>query len=555
MKKFLIVYFILFAYTTLLAEEEVPKVYNEYQTDIYYINGVDTRETIANDQADLLEEYIRHFMYNDSLEEMEKHIPIVKLLYNKSVSQVMDFLESISQKLDDFFIPPLSKQLLILSLLEILIDDTSTALTQTQHDIDLNKQIEAYKESIRFGHKVLTINYSQGNLFAYEGYNALDSWMQPYFEAVSIASPMFNSITPNTERISWENDAVAFVSSLTYDVIPNNVIRIYWEALDGDENTTLPEKPSGSYIYKSQLDDLYPQNANSDEQQYKPQESLFSHFTINSHCVFYYLGGYFRDIMTGKEIYNPYTGALMYDKTAKDKILNAIKTQLERLNQLDSQWKYDTNSTNHTIRLKHKFDDSIVLDENVYPFNIITGKVYRLADGNLTKASYGGTRIESEWEGQALNELYRLDNPEEEKILSDRFQFYSEDNLTIIDTKTYLLWDNSIHYDDWNDANSYCKNLMLDSYEDWRIPDFYELASIGNPLTDSHVYEEFFTALKTHPYGYWSSTTFTYYEQVWAWWGSYYTQVTDSLVLNYAYSSNIWIDTKYDMNLMCVQQL
>jgi len=369
MKKFLIAYLILFAYTTLLAEEEIPKVYNEYQTDLYYINGVDTSRPIAEKQRELLARLIQNSLYNGSEKEMKKHIPIVKLLYNESVNQVMDVLESVSQKLDDFFIPPITKQIAILSIIEILIDEGSTALTQTQHDIDLNKQIEAYKESIRFGHKVLTVNYSQGNLFAYEGYNALDSWMQPYFEAVSIASPMFNSITPNTERISWENDAVAFIS-FNYDLIPNSVTRIYWEALfDRDENTTLTSKPSGSYIYKSQLYDLYPQDANSDDQQYKPQESLFSHFTINSHCVLYYLGGYFRDIMTGDEIYNPYTKRLMYDSTAKDKILNAIQTQLERLNQLDSQWIYDTNSTNHTVRLKHKFDDSIVIDEDVYPFN------------------------------------------------------------------------------------------------------------------------------------------------------------------------------------------
>jgi len=88
------------------------------------------------------------------------------------------------------------------------------------------------------------------------------------------------------------------------------------------------------------------------------------------------------------------------------------------------------------------------------------------------------------------------------------------------------------------------------------MPTFGELKSILNPDSNIHIDEDFFTALATKPYGYWSSNTFTSYEMVWSYWlGWYLVEGKDSLVLNYKNASYILIDTKYNMNFMCVQQL
>ncbi len=70
------------------------------------------------------------------------------------------------------------------------------------HAPDLKGQIEKYKSSIENGHKVLVVAHSQGNLFTYEAYNGLPGWMQNYFEAVSVASPMSANIKENTPRIA-----------------------------------------------------------------------------------------------------------------------------------------------------------------------------------------------------------------------------------------------------------------------------------------------------------------------------------------------------------------
>lgn len=61
-------------------------------------------------------------------------------------------------------------------------------LKKTVHDADLNLQIEKYKDSIKEGHKVLVVAHSQGNLFTYEAYRKLPTWMQNYWEAVGVAS-------------------------------------------------------------------------------------------------------------------------------------------------------------------------------------------------------------------------------------------------------------------------------------------------------------------------------------------------------------------------------
>ena len=84
-------------------------------------------------------------------------------------------------------------------------------MIKTSHDWDLSKQVKKYKDSIKDGHKVLVVAHSQGNLFTYEAYRKLDSWMQDYFYAVSVASPGHDPIKEGTPRVSWDNDLVAHI--------------------------------------------------------------------------------------------------------------------------------------------------------------------------------------------------------------------------------------------------------------------------------------------------------------------------------------------------------
>jgi len=59
-----------------------------------------------------------------------------------------------------------------------------------------------------------------------------------------------------------------------------------------------------------------------------------------------------------------------------------------------------------------------------------------------------------------------------------RFIAYS--NLTVLDTKTNLMWamkDNGYNIN-WGDAKSYCENYRGGGYTDWRMPTQDELAGL-----------------------------------------------------------------------------
>ena len=84
----------------------------------------------------------------------------------------------------------------------------------------------------------------------------------------------------------------------------------------------------------------------------------------------------------------------------------------------------------------------------------------------------------------------------------------SPDGLTIVDNVTGLMWqredDNTTRT--WANAISYCEGLTLGGYEDWRLPNEYQLQSIVdygryNPAIDTTAFPG------TDPTYYWSSST------------------------------------------------
>ena len=174
---------------------------DECKTDIYFGNGILTKEGDAEDNAKLLENAIKHQFYNGKNSEMKKHIGKFDYAYNSThLGGLHDLIESLYQKLSlTDYLDKLAK----------LWDK----MRQTAHEADLSEQVNKYKSSIRDGHKVLVVAHSQGNLFAQEAYEKLgersaahEKWLQKYWEAVSIASPdPFTDIKP----IGWDNDLVA----------------------------------------------------------------------------------------------------------------------------------------------------------------------------------------------------------------------------------------------------------------------------------------------------------------------------------------------------------
>jgi len=230
MKKFLIVLLICIV-SPIVALAEI----DERKTDIYFANGIDTDEGNATANTIMLKNAVKDEFYNGSLVKMQKRIGKVTEAYNSTHGFIADIYESLQQKLRiglDYF-----------------LDEYRQKIWKTARDVDLDIQITAYKESIKEGHQVLVVAHSQGNLFTYEAYRKIDTWMQNYFEAVSIASPGHELIKAGTPRISWHNNLVGYIG--LYNDFTTNPVRITkWVPLG---NSTIPPFESPMHTYDFQV--------------------------------------------------------------------------------------------------------------------------------------------------------------------------------------------------------------------------------------------------------------------------------------------------------------
>ncbi len=162
---------------------------DEYKTDVYFANGIQTEDWEARKNArDVLKPAI---IDKFGIEYYNNYIEKIDYSYNHTNGLVLDLWESIAQKLN----------------FQELID----AIFDTSHERDLSKQVKAYENSIKDGHKVLVVAHSQGNLFTSEALNSLSSWMQDYFYAVSVASPKAFKIKSDTPHIAFDNDIVPWL--------------------------------------------------------------------------------------------------------------------------------------------------------------------------------------------------------------------------------------------------------------------------------------------------------------------------------------------------------
>ena len=164
MKK--IFYSLLFWLIPIIGFAFTELVIDEYKTDVYFGNGIVTKEKTAIYNAGILEEAIKHKFYNGKTSEMKKHIGKVDYAYNRTDGAIIDNLESLLQKVDGTGIMSVHRYLEVLALIAGL-------LTQQAHDADLDIQVTQYKDSIKNGHGVLVVAHSQGNLFAGEVYKKL----------------------------------------------------------------------------------------------------------------------------------------------------------------------------------------------------------------------------------------------------------------------------------------------------------------------------------------------------------------------------------------------
>lgn len=83
---------------------------------------------------------------------------------------------------------------------------------------------------------------------------------------------------------------------------------------------------------------------------------------------------------------------------------------------------------------------------------------------------------------------------------------------TVTDNVTGLVWqkEDDKTYRDWDTAITYCENLNLDSYTDWRLPNIKELNSIIDRSRRDPAIDPIFPVTNTNNsywVQFWSSTT------------------------------------------------
>jgi|GEM_PF-699443 len=121
--------------------------------------------------------------------------------------------------------------------------------------------------------------------------------------------------------------------------------------------------------------------------------------------------------------------------------------------------------------------------------------------------------------------------------------FIDNNDGTVTDTSTGLMWQkatasNTANYT-WEQALTYCENLTLGGYSDWRLPNRNELQTIVD-------YSRYMPAINTtffpgtlynyYPFYYWSSTTDAYYTD-YAWGVSFFNGAIYGDGLNYTIKS------------------
>ena len=99
-------------------------------------------------------------------------------------------------------------------------------------------------------------------------------------------------------------------------------------------------------------------------------------------------------------------------------------------------------------------------------------------------------------------------------VVSGDFTINPEGTV-VTDTSTNLMWEvktddggprDKDNYYSWEQALSYCENLTLAGYNDWRLPNRNELQSIVDYNTYNPSIDPIFSY--TQSSGYWSSTTY-----------------------------------------------
>lgn len=333
------------------------QIIDECKTDIYFGNGVWNSSEQAKDSIrEMNRKIINPFIIKNSPILKAKYGE-VQLQYNWGQGYMLDVLETYYQLKESGQVNGIE----FFALMTLLFNGNpipatiSTVMYQLRESaIIMDEQANTvemfqkyYEESFKYGHRVLLVSHSQGNLFANRVHEKITpSQYQNYFANLQVASP-------SSEVKASKGDYVTGFIDPVINPIPGSMSS----------------------------------NANLD-----------------------FPGGH------------KFVEAYLASEDSLIKITTKIKQLLASLDAEPSQWEtaeeFNKGTISYKIKVKHKFDPSIVMSEQVYPF-APSEKLYYVSIGTIpgyVKASCGGTEISASWTGKQDNEFYMINNPEKEKI-------------------------------------------------------------------------------------------------------------------------------------------
>jgi len=174
---------------------------NECKTDIYFGNGVWNSEGEAEKSAKEFQRHINIKLIQDNPKLKAKYGE-VKLQYNWSHGKMIDLLETFYQlkeagQISEEIFFTLVDELMAKQVSDITNEDLRSLREQLVNLIESTEEDEVdqmlvkyYNESFKYGHRVLLVSHSQGNMFANRVYERINpTEYKNYFANLQVASP------------------------------------------------------------------------------------------------------------------------------------------------------------------------------------------------------------------------------------------------------------------------------------------------------------------------------------------------------------------------------
>lgn len=425
--RLIIKFFLLFSFlcSSLLANID------EYKSDLYYANGINM--TLTPDEAEIEWRKKVKLLLSD-----RKDIANIEVSYNQSQNAVYDLFESLGQVLNNELNWEIFSELYIAHL-----EKNFPYYNDTYHEINLDTQVENYKQSIKNGHGVVIIAHSQGNYFTNEAYEKLDNWMKDYFHMFGVATPanhvagyepddmtapyvtfhndIINIVVtglPSNRHDSHHNGFPSYVahdfynSYLINEETKNDITNFIKKKLDDHVKAptqwkTKEEIKYGTKEYRIKVEHMFDSNVIVDTEVYPfdPAKKLYQ-AKDNQDNLQYVKGGY---------------GGIQIQDENNPEWADRKEEQFYRLKGTDPVEYIEFTCKDHSTfeilshqnigtkewRVTVKNKDTNETQEGVYPFNL-KGSLYQLDNGEWVLASCGGESIEEMWDGQGADECHRL---------------------------------------------------------------------------------------------------------------------------------------------------